>query len=67
MPQDLQDFPAGYKFDNTFRTMYEKKSLRVPYSYLSETPYPARLGTIVIYLLDVTQTGCYENDVGSTT
>ena len=47
--------------------MYEKKSLRVPYSYLSETPYPVRLGTIVIYLLDVTQTGCYENDVGSRT
>ena len=47
--------------------MYEKKSLRVPYSYLSETPYPARLGTIVIYLLNVTQTGCYENDVGSRT
>ena len=48
--------------------MYEKKkSLRVPYSYLKETPYPARLGTIVIYFPDVTQTGCYEADAGSKT
>ena len=45
----------------------KKKIPKTPLLLTQGDTILARLGTIVIYFPEVTQTGCYENDAGSKT